>query len=211
MALLLTALEPERPGRTGRCAATVLETAGALASLVSIDMVSTQLLYKLLNGLTAPLGAPVMLENVLQEQRLKTIFENPNVFAGCAGVAILLALGLAVNTDDKKARCLHMTCLLLNSTAFLLAVSRGAMGAIAAAFLVYLLLERGQRRAVSFVLMVETLVLSGAAALCTLPAYAEAGQTVQVLPLLAAIAAAAVLCVLDILWAARWHCVWRSG
>ena len=198
MALLLTALEPERPGRTGRCAATVLETAGALASLVSIDMVSTQLLYKLLNALTAPLGAPVLLENVLQGQRLRTIFENPNVFAGCAGVAILLALGLAVSTDDKKERCLHLSCLLLNSTAFLLAVSRGAAAAIAAAFLVYLLLERGQRRAVSFVLMVETLVLSGAAALCALPAYAAAGQTMQVLPLLAVLAAAAALCVLDI-------------
>ena len=198
MALLLTALEPERPGRTGRCAATVLETAGALASLVSIDMVSTQLLYKLLNALTAPLGAPVLLENVLQEQRLKTIFENPNVFAGCAGVAILLALGLAVSTDDKKERCLHLSCLLLNSTAFLLAVSRGAMAAVAAAFLLYLLLERGQRRAISFVLMVETLVLSGAAALCALPAYAAAGQTIQVLPLLAVLAAAAALCVLDI-------------
>lgn len=198
MALLLTALEPERPGRTGRCAATVLETAGALASLVSIDMVSTQLLYKLLNALTAPLGAPVLLGNVLQEQRLKTIFENPNVFAGCAGVAILLALGLAVSTDDKKERCLHLSCLLLNSTAFLLAVSRGAMAAVAAAFLLYLLLERGQRRAVSFVLMVETLALSGAAALCVLPAYAAAGQTIQVLPLLAVLAAAAALCVLDI-------------
>ena len=198
MALLLTALEPERPGRTGRCAATVLETAGALASLVSIDMVSTQLLYKLLNGLTAPLGAPVLLENVLQEQRLKTIFDNPNVFAGCAGVAILLALGLAVSTDDKKERCLHLSCLLLNSTAFLLAVSRGAAAAIAAAFLAYLLLERGQRRAVSFVLMVETLALSGAAALCVLPAYAAAGQTIQVLPLLAVLAAAAALCALDI-------------
>lgn len=198
MALLLTALEPERPGRTGRCAATVLETAGALASLVSIDMVSTQLLYKLLNALTAPLGAPVLLENVLQEQRLKTIFENPNVFAGCAGVAILLALGLAVSTDDKKERCLHLSCLLLNSTAFLLAVSRGAMAAVAAAFLLYLLLERGQRRAISFVLMVETLVLSGAAALCALPAYAAAGQTIQVLPLLAVLAAAAALYVLDI-------------
>lgn len=198
MALLLTALEPERPGRTGRCAATVLETAGALASLVSIDMVSTQLLYKLLNALTAPLGAPVLLGNVLQEQRLKTIFENPNVFAGCAGVAILLALGLAVSTDDKKERCLHLSCLLLNSTAFLLAVSRGAMAAVAAAFLLYLLLERGQRRAVSFVLMVETLALSGAVALCVLPAYAAAGQTIQVLPLLAVLAAAAALCVLDI-------------
>lgn len=198
MALLLTALEPERPGRTGRCAATVLETAGALASLVSIDMVSTQLLYKLLNALTAPLGAPVLLGNVLQEQRLKTIFENPNVFAGCAGVAILLALGLAVSTDDKKERCLHLSCLLLNSTAFLLAVSRGAMAAVVAAFFLYLLLERGQRRAVSFVLMVETLALSGAAALCVLPAYAAAGQTIQVLPLLAVLAAAAALCVLDI-------------
>lgn len=168
-------------------------------------------LYKLLNALTAPLGAPVLLENVLQGQRLRTIFENPNVFAGCAGVAILLALGLAVSTDDKKERCLHLSCLLLNSTAFLLAVSRGAAAAIAAAFLVYLLLERGQRRAVSFVLMVETLVLSGAAALCALPAYAAAGQTMQVLPLLAVLAAAAALCVLDILRAARWHCAWRGG
>ena len=198
MALLLTAAEPERQGRTGRCAATVLETAGALASLISIDMVSTQLLYKLLNALTAPLGAPVMLTDVLQEQRLKTIFENPNVFAGCAGVAILLALGLAANAEDRKERCLHLSCLLLNSTAFLLAVSRGATAAIAAAFLLYLVLERGQRRAVSFVLMVETLVLAGAAALCALPAYAAAGQQVQVLPLLAAIAAAAALCALDI-------------
>ena len=198
MALLLTAAEPERPGRTGRCAATVLEVSGALASLVSIDMVSTQLLYKLLNALTAPLGAPVMLTEVLQEQRLKTVFENPNVFAGCAGVAILLALGLAANAEDRKERCLHLSCLLLNSTAFLLAVSRGATAAIAAAFLLYLVLERGRRRAVSFVLMLETLVLAGAAALCALPAYAAAGQRVQVLPLLAAIAAAAALCALDL-------------
>ena len=198
MALLLTAAEPERPGRTGRCAATVLEVSGALASLVSIDMVSTQLLYKLLNALTAPLGAPVMLAEVLQEQRLKTVFENPNVFAGCAGVAILLALGLAANAEDRKERCLHLSCLLLNSTAFLLAVSRGATAAIAAAFLLYLVLERGPRRAVSFVLMLETLVLAGAAALCALPAYAAAGQRVQVLPLLAAIAAAAALCALDL-------------
>ena len=198
MALLLTAAEPERQGRTGRCAATVLETAGALASLISVDMVSTQLLYKLLNALTAPLGAPVMLTDVLQEQRLKTIFENPNVFAGCAGVAILLALGLAANAEDRKERCLHLSCLLLNSTAFLLAVSRGATAAIAAAFLLYLVLERGQRRAVSFVLMVETLVLTAAASLAVLPAYASAGEKVQVLPLLAVLAAAAALCALDI-------------
>ena len=95
LALLLTALEPERPGRTGRCAATVLETAGALVSLVSIDTVSTQLLYKLMVSFTAQFGASMQLNTLLQEQRLKTIFENPNVFAGAAGAAILLSLGLA--------------------------------------------------------------------------------------------------------------------
>ena len=87
LALLLTALEPERPGRTGRCAATVLETAGALVSLVSIDTVSTQLLYKLMVSFTAQFGASMQLNTLLQEQRLKTIFENPNVFAGAAGAA----------------------------------------------------------------------------------------------------------------------------
>lgn len=198
MALLLTAAEPAREHRTGRCAATVLETAGALAALFSIDAVSTQVLYKLLNGMTTALGAPLTLRSLLQEQRLKTIFENPNVFAGCAGVAILLSLGLAVTAEARKERCLHLSCLLLSSTAFLLAVSRGAMLAIAAAFLLFLLLERGQRRAVSFVLMVETLVLTAAASLAVLPAYAAAGEKVQVLPLLAALAAAAALCALDI-------------
>ena len=198
LALLLTALEPERPGRTGRCAATVLETAGALVSLVSIDTVSTQLLYKLMVSFTAQFGASMQLNTLLQEQRLKTIFENPNVFAGAAGAAILLSLGLAAGAEDRKERCLHLSCLLLNSTAFLLAVSRGAMAAIAAAFLLYLLMERGQRRAVSFLLMVETLVLAAAASLAVLPAYAAAGEKVQILPLLAVVAAAAALCALDI-------------
>lgn len=198
LALLLTAAEPERGHRTGRCAATVLETAGALAALFSIDTVSTQLLYKLLDSMTTALGSPLMLRTLLQEQRLKTVFENPNIFAGCAGVAILLSLGLAVTAEARKERCLHLSCLLLSSTAFLLVVSRGAMAAIAAAFLLFLLLERGPRRAVSFVLMVETLVLTAAASLAVLPAYAAAGEKVQMLPLLAVLAAAAALCALDI-------------
>lgn len=199
MALLLTALEPERRERTGRCAATVLETACAAASIFSIDMVGTQWLYNLLREATTNMGAPIeVLGGVLQEQRLKTIFGNPNVFAGAAGVAILLSLGLAVTAEKRKERCLHLSCLLLNCTAFLLAVSRGAIAAIAAAFLLYLLLERGARRAQSFILMLETLLLTVAASLAILPSYAHAGEKVQLLPLAAVLAAAAALCALDI-------------
>ena len=197
MALLLVGCEPERERNTGRCGATVLEVSGALAALCSIDMVSTRWLYNGLLGVTGALGANLG-GDALQGQRLKTIFANPNVFAGCAGVAILLSLGLAASAENRRERCLHLSCLLCSCTAFVLAVSRGAMGAIAVAFLVYLLLERGKRRAVSFVLMAETLLLTAAASLAVLPAYAAAGRKAQVLPLLAVLAAAAALCALDI-------------
>ena len=135
MALLLTGCEPQRDAlHTGRCAATVLEVSGALAGLVSIDMVSTRWLYNGLCGLIHALGVPFGNE-ALQGQRLKTIFENPNVFAGAAGIALLLSLGLAASAASKKERCLHLSCLLITCTAFVLAVSRGAMAAVAVAFL----------------------------------------------------------------------------
>lgn len=129
MALLLTGCEPERDAPyAGRCAAVVLEVSGALASLFSIDMVSTRWLYNGLCGLIQALGVPFGNE-ALQGQRLRTIFENPNVFAGAAGIALVLSLGLAASAASKKERCLHLSCLLITCTAFILAVSRGAMGA----------------------------------------------------------------------------------
>ena len=44
----------------------------------------------------------------------------------------------------------------------------------------------------------SALVLAAAASLAVLPAYAAAGEKVQILPLLAVVAAAAALCALDI-------------
>lgn len=198
MALLLTGCEPERDAvHTGRCAAAVLEVSGALAGLFSIDMVSTRWLYNGLCGLIEALGVPFGSE-ALQGQRLKTVFENPNVFAGAAGIAILLSLGLAASAAEKKERCLHLSCLLVSCTAFVLAVSRGAMAAVAAAFLVYLLLSRGAQRAVSFVLMAETLLLTMAASIFTFATAFGEWTGVRPWPLLVTAACAAGLCVLDI-------------
>lgn len=199
LALLLVAWEPRRDaGRTGRCAATVLEVSAALASFVSLDMVATRWFYRVLCDITAWVGTPVVVGGTLQEERLRTIFGNPNVFAGAAGIVILLSLGLAVSAESRKERCVHLSCLLLNSTVFLLAMSRGAIGAIAAAFLAYLLLERDERRARVFVLMVETLLLAAASSLAVLQAYPHLGEGIQLLPLLAVVIAAEVLCLLDI-------------
>ena len=197
MALLLTGCEPERDAPyAGRCAAVVLEVSGALASLFSIDMVSTRWLYNGLCGLIQALGVPFGNE-ALQGQRLRTIFENPNVFAGAAGIALLLSLGLAASAASKKERCLHLSCLLITCTAFILAVSRGAMGAVAAAFLAYLLLCRGPQRATAFILMAETLLLTLLASLFTFTtAFGE--WALRPWPLLVTLLCAAALCALDI-------------
>ena len=197
MALLLTGCEPERDAPyAGRCAAVVLEVSGALASLFSIDMVSTRWLYNGLCGLIQALGVPFGNE-ALQDQRLRTILENPNVFAGAAGIALLLSLGLAASAASKKERCLHLSCLLITCTAFILAVSRGAMGAVAAAFLAYLLLSRGPQRATAFILMAETLLLTLLASLFTFTtAFGE--WTLRPWPLLVTLLCAAALCALDI-------------
>ncbi len=194
MALLLTGCEPERGEvRTGRCAATVLEVAGALASFFSIDMVSTTWFYNALCGLIHALGVPFG-NAALSGDRLNSIFENCNVFAGASGIALLLSLGLAASAATKRERCLHLTCLLFTCTAFILCVSRGAMLAVAFAFVAYLLLTRGAQRAVSLVLMVETLVLTMAASLITFAVWHN-GQS---WPLIVTILCAAALCVLDI-------------
>lgn len=203
MALLLMAAEPERVKGTGRCAATVLEVTGALAAFFSIDMVSTRVFYHLLCGLVNGLGVPIGVSEPWQEQRLRTIFENPNIFGACGGVVILLSLGLAVSARKRNERCLHLVCLLFTCTAFLMAMSRGAIAAIAAAFLLFLLMERGSQRAVSFVLMVETLVLTLAAALAGLSAYNGAALSADsaagtLWPLLGLLVCAAGLCVLDL-------------
>ena len=203
MALLLTVCEPEREGATGRCAATVLEVSAALAAFFSIDMVSTRIFYRGLYALINGLGVPFGGFDAWQEQRLRTIFENPNIFGGCAGVGILLSLGLAASASKRKERCLHLVCLLFSCTAFLLAMSRGAIAAIAVAFLLFLLMERGSQRAVSFVLMVETLVLTLAASLAALTAYGVGNASADsakgtVIPLLALIVCAGALCALDL-------------
>lgn len=198
MSLLLTACEPERGIRTGRCAATVLSLSGALAGFFSIDMVSTRWLSGGLFSFINAFGIPTSLTNGVSDERLVTIFENPNVLAGCLGISVLLSLGLAASAEAKKERCLHLSCLLVSCTAFVLCISRSAMVAIALAFLLYLLLCRGAQRAYSFVLMVETLLLTLLASVFTFATAFGEWTGVRPWPLLMLLVCAAALCLLDL-------------
>lgn len=197
--LMLLAWSPEGEDR-GRYAASILSGAAALASLVSIDMLSTQFLSKAWFGLLDLLSggnSGINTDPVEVGVRMISLFDNPNVFAGVVGLGVILGLGLAVSAKSAGERRYHQVCLFLNALAFVLAFSMGASAMIALGFLVLLAFERQERRGALFLLMVETLVIT---LICVFPIYVTAfggWSGVQPVPLLCAVAGAAVLCLAD--------------
>lgn len=196
-AILLTLL-PDRGTTPGRFMATVLATAAALLSLLSIDQVSTRLLsgpvLSLLSRLT-PVYEGVT--GVEEQVRLTSIFEMPNVFAGCAGLGLLLSLTLARSASDKKERKADLVLLYCNALAFLLAFSMGAVISMALAFFVCLLLERKQDRCPLLVLSMQVLVTVLLGMIPISITALDSWDGCQPIPLLALILGAALLCISD--------------
>lgn len=197
--LMILAWSPRGENR-GRFAASILSGGAALASLLSIDLLSTQILsgawYAVLDFFSAG-HSGINTTPVEVGVRMISIYGNPNVFAGVIGLGVLLSLGLAVSAEGVGERRYHQVCLFLNALAFVLAFSMGASAMIALGFLVLLALARKECRSTLFLLMVETLVVT---LICVFPIYVTAfdGWTgIQPVPLLCAIAGAAVLCLVD--------------
>ena len=198
--LLLILAWSRRGEGTGRTAGTILAGGTALASLISIDMLSTHFLsgpFIAFVG-TFTTGNVGLGTNPVEEGvRMLSIYQNPNAFAGVAGLGVLLGLGLAVTAENTGERRLHQVCLFVNALAFVLAFSMGASGMIAVAFLVLLISERRERKARLFLLMVETLMLT---MVCVFPIFLTSFDTwdgVQPIPLLCALGGSAALCALD--------------
>lgn len=196
--LLVLAFAKGQGRSLGRGVGFLLELCAALTSLFSIDLISTRTLSSAFLGLMSLIEpAYGTMTGIEAGVRMTSVIGNPNIYAGCAGIGVLIALGLATTAPAGRDRYIHLTCLALNALGFVLAFSMGATAFLAAAFLVYLLLERKERRGGLLVCMVETLVVTLAA---TFPIYLTAFHDwsgIQPVPLCAAILAAVALCLLD--------------
>ena len=194
--LLLAFTEGEAPERK---ACTILEGFAAIAGLTSIDLLSTRWVSGAVLGVLgwftpdyADLGA------VEEGVRMTSIFLSPNVFAGCMGIGVLLALGLAVTAEKPGRRTVHSICLSVNALSFVLAFSMGACATILPAFLILLLLTDKEKRMGLLILMVETLAVT---ALCAFPislTSMTAWTGFRPIPLLCTVMGAAALCALDL-------------
>jgi len=198
IAMVLLTAAPEGKERGTRWIATVLATTSAIAALVSIDLLSMHILsdavLRLLGGFTKDYAG---IGGVEAGIRMTSLFTNPNVFAGCAGIGVLLSLGLAASAGNKAERFASCALLYVNSLAFVLAFSMGASLSIAAAFLVYLIFEQRERRSGSLMLMVGTLALTLAASLVISRTSLHSWDGFDAIPLLCTLMGAAALALLD--------------
>ena len=163
--LLLLCFAPEKSMKPERWIGGVLTGMCALVSLVSIDLISTHLIsgpVLSLLGLVTP--DYENLAGVEAGVRVTGLFSNGNVFAGMAGLGVLVGLGLICSAGSRRERTVHTVLLYINALGFLLAFSMGATAAIAVAFLLLLALERRERRMSLLALMLQTLLLGVLAA-----------------------------------------------
>lgn len=192
---LLILVLPGEGTSAGRKVATVLEGGAALFSLLSVDHISTRLISEPFLSL---FHYNPNMDGLEPGIRMIGIFENANILAGCVGIGILLALGLAVTAENNRERCVHLCCLYINALAFVLAFSMGATAAIAAAFLILLLMEHRERRGGMFVLMLETLILTMVGVSLTAMTSFTAWEGLRPVPLLCLAAGSALLCLADL-------------
>ena len=196
-ALVLLAL-PGKNVATAHRIAIILSGCAALAGLVSIDLIATRWLStQLVNFLSNFSEMFYSLHGVESGVRITSILGNANIFASVMGIGVLLSLSLALNCDKRAERVFHLSCLYISSTAFVLAFSMGALGAIVCAFGVFLLLEHPERRGGLFVLMAETLVCVMLSVGIISAVALETWDGVQVIPLLCLVLGAAVLSLAD--------------
>ncbi len=200
LSVLLLLYDRGEEDHTGRPIAGILAVAAALASLVSIDLLSTRLISGPILGFLG-LFTPGYhgLTAVEAGVRMTSIFTNPNVFAGIAGIGTMLSLGLASTepAEHKAPRAVYLVTLYVNALAFVLAFSMGATAMIAAAFLLYLFLEKKENRASLLVLMIETFVLVLlSAALISMTSFTE-WTAFRPIPLLCTVAGSALLWVAE--------------
>lgn len=196
-ALLLTIL-PDHASIRGWHMASVIAGSVSLISLFSLDLVSTRLLSTPLLSLLSRCNlAYAGIDGVEEYIRINSIYEAPNVFAGCAGIGVFLCLMLAHNSSSLRQKSIYLIQLYLNAMAFVLSFSMGAVASIAVAFVIYLVTEPKERRTSLFLLMLETFlfVLLGLP-LASTNALAP-WDGVQPIPLLIVALGASLLCITD--------------
>ncbi len=196
--VLLISTAPGKGESAGRWVASILAGFTATAALVSLDLISTRVISGAVIGILSLFTPDYSdMQGLVTGERIVSIFFNPNIFAGVTGIGVMLSLGLTMSSNSRKERLFHLTCLYITSLGFVMAFSLGALGMIALAFIVYLIIERKERRAELFLTMLWTLLLVAVSTAIISATSLDEWDGFNIIPLLCSVCGAALLCLMD--------------
>ena len=134
----------------------------AIISLFCIDASSLRIFSRFLTDVLGHIGYAYSMDAIGYESgiRITGIFANANVSAGFIAFGVLLSLYLISTAQNNRDKFLAFFLLGLNSLAFLLSFSMGAMAAFLLAVAVYLIFAQKGSRIRLFLTMLDALVVS---------------------------------------------------
>ena len=199
LAVILLATAPKKEETTGKRIATILAVCTAFGSLVSIDLISTRWISGaaiwILKPFTEVYSDLIGVEN---GRRITSLFSNSNVFAGFSGIGALLSLGLSTIAESRKERSFFLPLLFINTLAFILSLSIGAIVFFFLALVVFFAVAYGKDyRSRLFVLMLGTMIIAMASAALIAKTSLVEWTGVRWQPLVCCVAGAALLCAAD--------------
>ena len=166
-----------------------------LIAWLCIDAASLQLFTRGFIALMAPLGVGYSLDTMGYEAgtRITGIFSNANVSAGLLALGLVVGLYLLRTAVSRRERVLVSLGLGIQSLAFFLSFSMGAMAAFAVTCAVYLLFSARGTRLGLFLLMLVCVVSTVVCAFASTPFLGTASP----LPLLASVVCGGLIWGLD--------------
>ena len=166
-----------------------------LIAVLCIDAASLQFFARGLIALMAPLGVVYSLDTMGYEAgtRITGIFSNANVSAGLLALGLVVGLYLLRTAVSRRERVLTALGLGIQSLAFFLSFSMGAMAAFAVTCVVYLLVSAKGARLGLFLLMLECVAATLVCSFASTPFLGTASPV----PLLAAVACGGLIWGLD--------------
>lgn len=171
----------------------IIVISSTITSFLSLDLISTQLFsgfFQDFMGLFTEQYSYIA--GIEPGVRMRSLFSNPNVFAGFSGISVIFSLGMVLESDNGKERSFFLHCLYWNSLAFVLAFSLGAIVMISFAFLFYLLIE--PKKIQLLLLMVETFIFTLAGIFPIFMTSFQLWEKINPIPLLVATLGACLLC-----------------
>ena len=157
LVVLFITSDPQRREKRMNTLLLALSVVSAVVGIVSISSGFGDLFATVLSPITQAFTQTGGVETGV---RITSILGNPNIYGGLMGLGIFATLALLVGSTSITERRISLFLLTLNSIAFMLAFSMGATGAIAAGFILLLVLIPKKQRGALFASMLLTLVLT---------------------------------------------------